>query len=82
MSTSPSDGSGGDGGDKPPPPPAKPAGGGVGVSALFARAVAAKKEKAEPDYTVKAGIELTTCKQCGAPRQLEELICRFCKEKL
>ncbi|MBK6693375.1 MAG: hypothetical protein IPG50_14375 [Myxococcales bacterium] len=86
MSTSRSDSGSGDsgGGQKPPekPPAAPTPGGGVGVSALFARAVAAQKEKAAPDQTVAAGVAIMTCKQCGAPRQHEELVCRFCKEKL
>lgn len=64
--------------EKAPVPPQ----GGTGVAGLFKRAVAAHQEKAAPAQVVAGGIELTKCKHCGAPRQLEELVCRFCKEKL
>lgn len=73
------------GGRQEPAPEAAPvtgAGAGVGVSALFARAVAARKETAGADRTEQAGVIVTKCRHCGAPRQLEELVCRFCKEQL
>jgi hypothetical protein len=59
-------------------------GAGVGVAALFARAAQARAEKAAqtPDATVRAGTSVTTCGHCGAPRQREELVCRYCKEAL
>ena len=79
MSTSASDGGGGD--QKPPKEPAeKPAG--VGVAGLFKKAVASHQAKGAPAAAVAAGMELPTCKHCGAPRQREDLVCHFCKEKL
>jgi hypothetical protein len=86
MSTSSSDGSGSGSGAKPAPDaPAKA--GGVGVAGLFARAVAAQKEKAaQPSAVdmkpVEAGVEHLTCGKCGAPRQQEERVCRFCGERI
>ena len=85
MSTSASDGpSGGGGGGDQKPPPEKPADkpGGVGVAGLFKKAVAAHQAKATPNQVVAQGMELPTCKHCGAPRQREDLVCHFCKEKL
>ena len=55
-------------------------GDGVGVAALFARAVAAHHERrGEGDAAeVRGGVEVMTCARCGAPRQREALNCRFC----
>ena len=52
------------------------------MAGLFKKAVAAHQAKATPAQVVAQGMELPTCKHCGAPRQREDLVCHFCKEKL
>lgn len=57
---------------------------GLGVAGLFARAAQARAEKSAQalEAPLKAGVQVTTCGHCGAPRQREELVCRYCKEAL
>ena len=48
---------------------------------MFKRAVAAHAAKSEATGpAVREGIEQIVCTHCGAPRQNEERICRYCKQ--
>jgi hypothetical protein len=53
----------------------------VGVASVFARALAAYREKSVVD-PVEAGIELTSCGHCGGPRKREDLVCAYCERPL
>jgi hypothetical protein len=57
----------------------------TGVGALFQRAVEERREEAASSAAAAphdARLEARSCTRCGAAREREELVCRYCGEAL